>query len=126
MLDKNSFKPKLISEAEKLYKKVQMDKDQHKIFLGFIDILLKNLPLPELASKGIGWKAVSIWQVKYERKLSDLMDTTPEDRINSIEKILNIFKDEAIKGLAKKEDEPILSKTIDEVMEFYREKYAFR
>ncbi len=126
MLDKNSFKPKAISEAEKIYKKVQMDKEQHKIFLDFIDILLKNLPLPELASKGIGWKAVSMWQVKHKKKLSDLLQATPEDRISSIEEIVNIFKDEAIKGLVNVENEPILSKTIGEVMEFYKEKYAFR
>ena len=103
-----------------------MDKDQHKIFLDFIQILLKNIPLPELASKGLGWKAVSIWQVKQKRKLSDLMQATPEDRINSIEEIVNHFKEEAIKGLVNADDEPILSKTVDEVMEFYKEKYAFR
>ena len=126
MLNKDSFKPNAISEAEKLFQKVQMDKAQHAIFLDFIEILLKNLPLSELAAKGLGWRAVSIWQVKYERKLSDLLQATPEDRIESIQEIVNTFKEEAIKGLAKPEDEPILSKTVDEIMEFYKEKYAFR
>ena len=87
MLDKNSFKLKALSDAEKFYKKVNMDQEQHKIFLDFISILLKNLPLPEIAAKGLGWRAVSIWQVKYERTLKDLMQAKPDDRIKSIEEI---------------------------------------
>ncbi|MFX1275103.1 MAG: hypothetical protein ACFFBP_15785 [Promethearchaeota archaeon] len=126
MLDKNSFKPKALSDAEKIFQKVSMDQEQHQIFLDFIGILLKNLPLPELAAKGLGWRAVSIWQIKHKRSLRDLMESKPEDRIESIKEILNIFTEEAIKGLAKPEDAPILSKTVDEVLDFYKEKFAYR
>ena len=36
-----------------------MTQEQHQIFLDFIKIFIKHIPMNELAAKGIGWKAIS-------------------------------------------------------------------
>ena len=131
MLKKESFKEKeinkVIKEAEEYFKKVHMDESQFKIFLDFVKIFEKHIPLPDLAVKGIGWRAVREWQQKHKRDLIGLLEETPEERIKAIEDLLrNHVKPDLFEKLVDKKDEPLVDETIKDVLEFYKKEYAYR
>ena len=132
MLKKESFKEKeidkTIKEAEEYFKDVHMDKDiQFKIFLDFVKIFEDHIPLPDLAVKGIGWRAVREWQQTHKRDLIGLLDETPEERIRAIDDILNHHvKPDLLEKLVDKKDEPLVDEAINDVLEFYKKEYAYR
>ncbi len=72
-----SFKSKALKEAENYFKNVHMTQEQHKIFNDFVDIVLKYIKMDKLAAKGIGWRAVSKWQLEHKRDLLGLVDCNP-------------------------------------------------
>ena len=120
------FKPKGIKDAEDYFKNVHMTQEQHAIFLDFVNIFLKHIPTNEMAVKGIGWRAISEWQLKHKRDLLGLESETPEERIKSIEEILNIVKRLLTEILEDPEQKSILDDVMKELLEFYNKEHAFR
>ncbi|MHA2253596.1 MAG: hypothetical protein ACXAD7_24770, partial [Candidatus Kariarchaeaceae archaeon] len=114
------FKPKAVKEAEDYFKNVHMTQEQHKIFLGIVGIFLQHIPINEMALKGIGWRGVSEWQLKHKRDILGLENETPEERVNSIEKILNIVKRLLTEILEDPGQKSILDDVIMKAMEFYK------
>lgn len=121
-----SFKPKALREAEEYFKNVHMTQEQHTIFLEFVRIFLKYIKLEELAAKGIGWRAVSKWQIGHKRDLIGLESETPDERIKSINQLMNIVKDELIKILEDPSQKSLIDTAINDTMEYYKKEYAFR
>ncbi len=120
------FKPKGIKDAEEYFRNVHMTQEQHKIFLDFVNLFLKQIPINEMAVKGIGWRAVSEWQLKHKRDLLGLESEAPEERLKSIEEILNIVKRFLIEILENPDQKSILDNVIKGLIEFYKKDYAFR
>jgi len=125
-IDDLIFKPKAIKDAVEYFKKVHMTQEQHKIFLDFVELFLQHIPINEMAVKGIGWRAVSEWQLKHKRDLLGLENEAPEERISSIIAILNIVKRLLIEILVDPEQKSILEDVINELIEFYKKEHAFR
>ncbi len=121
-----SFKPKALKAAEKYFKNVHMSQEQHIIFNEFVKIVLKYIKMDELAAKGIGWRAVSKWQLKHKRDLLGLEHETPDERIKSIDQLLNIVKDELIKILEDPNEKSLVDIAIADILEFYRKEFAYR
>jgi len=121
-----SFRPKALKEAEEYFKNVHMTQEQHTIFLEFVRIFIKYIKLEELAAKGIGWRAVSKWQIEHKRDLIGLENETPDERIKSINQLLNIAKDELIKILEDPSQKSLIDTAINDTMEFYKKEFAYR
>lgn len=121
-----SFRPKALKEAEEYFKNVHMTQEQHTIFLEFVRIFIKYIKLEELAAKGIGWRAVSKWQIDHKRDLIGLENETPDERIKSINQLLNIAKDELIKILEDPSQKSLIDTAINDTMEFYKKEFAYR
>lgn len=126
MLEESSFKNKALKKAEDYFKDVHMTQDQHRIFLDFVDIFLNNIPMSETAAKGIGWGAVSEWQLRHKRDLLGLESEPPEERIKSIGQIMDIVKDKLMEILKDQANEPQVEETMKKIMNFYKEKHANR
>jgi len=120
------FKPKELQKAEEYFKEVHMTQEQHKIFNDFVDIFLKHVPMNEISAKGIGWRAVKKWQLKHKRDLLGLEDETEEERVESIEELLEIVKDDLKEILKDQVQGPEIDKAMANILEFYRNKYAAR
>ena len=125
-IDELVFKPKGIAAAEEYFKNVHMTQEQHKIFLDFVNIFLEHIPLNEMALKGIGWRAVIEWQLKHKRDLLGLESEPPEERLKSIEEILNIVKRLLTEILEDPAQKSILDDVIKDLIDFYKKEYAFR
>ena len=121
-----SFRPKALKAAEEYFKNVHMTQEQHVIFNEFVKIFLKYIKMEELAAKGIGWRSVSKWQLEHKRDLLGLEDETPDERIKSIDQLLNIVKDELIKILENPNEKSLVDIAINDIMEFYKKEFAFR
>lgn len=121
-----SFQKDELKKAEEYFKDVHMTQEQHKIFTDFVQIFLKYIPLEEITAKGIGWKAVKEWQLKHKRDLLGLIEAEPEERINSIFELTQIVKQDLIDILENPDDKGKIDLAIEELMDFYKDKYAFR
>lgn len=121
-----SFQKDELKKAEEYFKDVHMTQEQHKIFTDFVQIFLKYIPLEEITAKGIGWKAVKEWQLKHKRDLLGLIEAEPEERINSIFELTQIVKQDLIDILENPGDKGKIDLAIEELMDFYKDKYAFR
>lgn len=121
-----SFKPKALKDAEEYFKNVHMTQEQHIIFNEFVKIVLKYIKMDELAAKGIGWRAVSKWQLEHKRDLLGLESESPDERINAIDQLLMIVKDELIKILEDPNEKSLIDTAINDIKEFYRKDYAYR
>jgi hypothetical protein len=82
--------------------------------------------MEELAAKGIGWRAVSKWQLEHKRDLLGLVDATPDERVKSIDQILKIVKEELIGILQDPSEKSLVDTAIHDIMEFYKKEYANR
>ncbi len=125
-IDELTFKPKGIKDAEEYFRNVHMTQEQHTIFLNFVNLFLEHIPINEMAAKGIGWRAVSEWQLKHKRDLLGLENEIPEERIKSIEELLNIVKRLLSEILEDPEQKSILDEVIKNLIDFYKKEYAFR
>ncbi len=125
-IPEKSFKPKALKAAEEYFKNVHMAQEQHVIFNEFVKIVLKYISMEVLAAKGIGWRAVSKWQIEHKRDLLGLVDATPDERIKSIDQILKIVKDELVKILEDPNEKSLLDPAINDMMEYYKKEYAYR
>ena len=121
-----SFKPKALRNAEEYFKDVHMTQEQHEIFNDFVEIFLKHVPMGKLAAKGTGWRAVSRWQLEHKRDLLGLENEEPDERIKSIDELLGIVKEEIIKTLEDPGQSPLVDEAMGEIMDFYKDKYAYR
>ena len=125
-ISNKSFKPKALKEAEEYFKNVHMTQEQHTIFLEFVRIFLKYIKMEELAAKGIGWRAVSKWQIEHKRDLIGLESETPDERIKSLNQLMNIVKDELIEILEDPSQKSLIDTAINDTMEFYKKEFAYR
>ena len=125
-IPEESFKPKALKDAEVYFKNVHMTQEQHVIFNDFVKIVLKYISIDELAAKGIGWRSVSKWQLEHKRALLGLVDETPEERIKSIDQLLMIVKEELVKILEDPNEKSLVDIAINDIMEFYKNEYAYR
>jgi len=127
MLNRKSFQDKPINEAEEYFRNVHMTQEQHSIFLSFVKIFEKYIPLSDIAVKGIGWKAVKEWQLAHKRDLLGLINETPEERIKSIAEILrNFVKPDLLEKLVDQKDKPLVDKAVEDTLDFYKKEYAYR
>ena len=125
MLNKKSFNKKSLKDAKEYFQKVQISKAQFKIFLDLIEVLLKHIKIDEITAKGIGWRAVREWQQKNSRDLKGIAQETHEERLYAIAQILKEHvKPDLLEKLVDPKDEPVLNKTIEDMLEFYNKKYA--
>jgi len=127
MLNKKSFTDKMLKDADEYFTDVHMDQSQFKIFIDFVKIFLKHIPMDELTAKGMGWRAVREWQTKHKRDLIGIAEEDYEERMKAISQILrDHLKPGLLDGLIDKNDEALLDKTIEDILAFYDKTYAGR
>ncbi|MFO8017287.1 MAG: hypothetical protein R6U96_01510 [Promethearchaeia archaeon] len=126
MLEDSNFKNKALRKGQDYFKDVHMTQEQHEIFNDFIKIFLKHVPIEKMTAKGIGWRSIRKWQLKHKRDLLGLIDEESEERVKSINQLLQIIKKELIGDLVSDDDIPLVDEAIDDILDFYKDKYANR
>ena len=120
------FQPKALEAAEEYFKDVHMSQSQHDIFSELVKVFLEFIKMDEIAVKGIGWRAITNWQLKYKRDLTGINDEDPEDRIKSMKQVFECVKKELYNAVSNDDQKPLVDKSIDAMLRTYGQKYAFR
>ena len=120
------FKPKLVEEAEEYYKKLHVASDQKYIVVAIGKLISKYIPLPERPIRGFIWRTIREWQVKYKKDLGELSNMSPDDRVNAVVQIMEIFEFTMKRILIDKEQEPALEEAMKKTLDMYNEKFANR
>ncbi len=124
MLEQSSFKSEKIKEAEDYFKTIRMNRRQEEIFEEFIEVALKYIPISEDALKGIGYQAISAWQIDYKRSLLGFASLSHDDRIEELTKIFDYVKLQLIPILIKEDYKSLIEKAIEKALKFFDEKYG--
>jgi hypothetical protein len=123
MLEQSSFKSEKIKEAEEYFKTVHINRRQEEIFEELTGVLLKYIPISEDALKGIGYQAISAWQIDYKRSLLGIASLSHDERIEELERIFDYVRLQLIPILIKDDYKTLINKAIDKALKFYDEKY---
>jgi len=128
MQNKSKFKSKALQDAEEYFKNVHMNREQAKIFDELTDILLKNLsenavPISKESMKGIGWRAIGMWQIDYKRDLLGLTSISHDERLKAITNILDYVKNLLIKDLTNTNYQSLIKNAIQEAIKYYDKKF---
>ena len=128
MQNKSKFRSKALQDAEEYFKNVHMNREQAKIFDELIDILLKHLNenavnISKESIKGIGWKAISMWQIDFKRDLLGLTSISHDDRLRAISNILEYVKNLLIKDLTNINYQSLIKNAIQEAIKYYDRKF---
>ena len=124
MLEQSSFKSKAVKDAEEYFKTVHMNRKQEEIFEEFIDVLLKYIPMSEVALKGICYQAISAWQIDYKRSLLGLASLSHDERIEELTRIFDYVRVQLIPILIKEDYKSLIDKAIEKALKFFDEKYG--
>ena len=123
-LNKSNFKEKALKKAVKCFEDVCMTTEQLKIFNDLVQIINQFIPLGEDVIKGMGWKAISLWQKDYNIDFVEIAIMLHEDRMKAIKNIMDYVKIELIKDLINSEYQTEVDNTVNELLAKYEEKYA--
>jgi hypothetical protein len=123
-LNKSDFKEKALKKAVKCFEDVCMTEDQIKIFNDLVQIINQFIPLGEPIIKGMGWKAISLWQKDYNINFVEITIMRHEDRMKAIKNIMDYVKIELIKDLINSEYQTEVDNAVNELLANYDEKYA--
>ena len=93
-------------------------------FEEFIEVALKYIPISEDALKGIGYQAISAWQIDYKRSLLGFASLSHDDRIEELTKIFDYVKLQLIPILIKEDYKSLIEKAIEKALKFFDEKYG--
>lgn len=129
MVETLIFKLSSIEKAEEEYKKLNITAEQHGRLNSFVKIIAQYIPLPERALRGFMWRAIREDQVERhvdlaeEARIADQREVDLETRIAGIENILSRLKNNLTRLLVHSEQEPLLDKAFDKVIDFYKEQF---
>ena len=121
-----SFDLKAIEAAEEEYQNVQPEPLQKKIIEELSEIISKYILISELAIRGFIILAIRKWQMEEKKLVADIMSLNPEERIIEVVKIIRNCRGFLLNAMIKREQQKELDESINQVIEFYKEKYAFR
>jgi len=74
--------------------------------------------------KGMGWKAISLWQKDYNINFVEIAIMQHEDRMKAIRNITDYLKIELIKDLINSEYHAEVDNAVNDLLMKYEEKYA--
>jgi len=89
-----------------------------------VQLIHKFIPIGENVIKGIGWKAMSIWQRDFNINIVEVATMTHEERMEALTRYSNYVKIELIANLINSEYESKVNEAINQALEYYNEKYA--
>lgn len=120
------FDLKAIEAAEEEYHSVQPEPLQKKIIKELSEIVSKYILISKFAIRGFIILSIRKWQMEEKKLVADIMSIDPEERIIEVVKIINNCRGFLLKAMIKREQQTELDESINQVIAFYKEKYAFR
>jgi len=123
-LNRTDFREKALKKAKKYGDGIHMTDMQHKIFMDVVNLLNKFIPIGESEIKGMGFKAMALWQKDYDIEFVDIAAMTHEERMEALTRYSDYVKIEFVANLIDSKYESKVTEAINQALEFYNEKYS--
>ena len=123
-LDRSDFKEKALKKATEYFKDVHMTDTQYKIFMDILLLVHKFIPIGIEALKGIGWKAMSLWQKDYKISFVEMAAMNHSERMLMLTRYSDYVKIELVANLIDSAYESKVTEAVNQALEYYESKYA--
>ena len=123
-LDRKDFREKALKKAREYADGIHMTEIQHKIFMDVVQLLNRFIPIGESELKGIGYKAMKLWQKDYNLKFVEMAGMTHEERMEALTRYSDYVKIELVANLIDSEFESKVTEAVNQALEYYNEKYS--
>ena len=123
-LEKSDFKERALKKAKIYALGIQMTNLQFKIFMEVVHLIHKFIPIGEDVIKGIGWKAMALWQKDYKMSFVEIAQLSHEERMDALTRYSDYVKIELVANLIDSEYESKVTDAVNEALEYYDSKYA--
>ncbi len=120
------FSAAALDDSEFQYKQLTLAPGQRQIVEGIGAVITKYLDIRPMAIRGFIWFSIREWQMKNKRKIEELQNSTPEDRIQSVGYMFGLLKEKLIRILVNKADKEIIENAVDNAFQFYKTNFANR
>ena len=118
-LERSDFREKALKKAKEYADGIHMTAMQHKIFMDIVQLLNKFIPIGESELKGIGYKALSLWQKDYNLKFVEIAPMSHEERMEALTRYSDYVKIELVANLIDSEYESKVTDAVNEALEYY-------
>jgi hypothetical protein len=123
-LEESDFKEKALKKAKIYAEGIQMSDLQFKIYMEVVRLVHKFIPIGIETLKGIGWKAMLLWQKDYNIKFVETIAMNHEERIQVLTRYTDYVRIELVANLINSEYEEKVTEAINQALEYYDSKYA--
>lgn len=95
-----NFNEVALKTSEEDYNKVKFTSEKSQIIQEIAKFLHEIIRIPELAIKGITYKALTEWQIKNDKTIMEITEMPIGKRLNVVKEIFNIGK-KIMKGMLR-------------------------
>ncbi len=120
------FKQQLLQKEEEEFKKLTLAPEQRQIVTALGNVLIKFIDIPLAPTLGFIWRSIKDWQVKNKRSISELSNSSVNDRINSVHEMAENLKGYLKRVLRSASDEQKIEEGVDKMFEFYKSQFSTR
>ena len=122
-MSKTIFKSSSIEQAEEFYQTIHLNAKQKERLSSFAQVLNQYLPISERALRGFLLRVLRNIQMKYHIDFAEegkRVDISLAERMEAIQEIFTMLKEELTRILISQEQEPILEEAIEKAINFYK------
>ncbi|MFX1275582.1 MAG: hypothetical protein ACFFBP_03980 [Promethearchaeota archaeon] len=114
------FKKKSLTEAENYYKQLHLTSDQRRKVRLVAKLATQYIPISEHAMCGFAFRALQEYQIENKIELTEFESMSNEATLKMINDAMNRVKNQLLKILIDKKQEPVLDDAIVKLLDFYK------
>lgn len=114
------FKTTGLTEAEEYYKQLHLTSDQRRKVRMVAKLATNYIPISEHAMCGFAFRALTEYQIDNKIELSAFESMSSEETLEMLNDVMHRVKNQLLKILIEKEQEPVLDDAIIKLLDFYK------
>jgi len=118
-----NFNKEEISSIQIDYAKINFKPEQLKLVKTISNLICEQISIPQLAMRATTWFAMSEWQIRKNKLISEIATMSVTDKLRATKEIFNIGKDrlKEILSCPKEQSEIILDIAFERAFKYYLE-----
>ena len=121
-----SFSQSAMDQSAASFAQAKLAPEQNQIVRSLSGVLIRTLPMSELAMAGFLVKAIGQWQTEHRRQMTELVTLPPAERIKAVGQVGQVLKGVLRGVLAGKADGPTVDVAVDGALQAYAANFAKR
>jgi hypothetical protein len=120
-----NFNKEEISSIQIDYAKINFKPEQLSLIKTISKLICEQITIPHLAMRSTAWFALSEWQKKENKLISEILTMNTADRLKATKNIFNIGKDrlKSMLSYPKEQSEMLLDICFERAFKYYLENF---